>query len=408
MRIGALGRGTIVLAGGLGMRAIVQALYLVLLSRALGPADYGLFAASVVLATLFAPLSGWGIGYVLTERVAKGQNALPLWRSALAQTIATGFALALGVAAGAEIFLSARLALWPMLLIAIAELVLLPVAQVAAMLLTARSLTTQAALSMCIAPIGRLIATGAVVLAGASDPAVVAVSHCAGTFAGTTLVMLIVYYAIGPSSSREREYASGTLAHGTKYALSAAASTAYADIDKVIMLQMLGAATTGLYTAPFRILSVATLPVMALMNAALPRLFGVEEAAARMRTLTAVTAASIGYGLVAAAIAMLLAPLTPWLLGQAYVDSIPYLRGLALWLPLYAIHQSGSAALTTSGRQAMRTGIDWIGVGAIIALNAMLLPRLGAAGAVVALLLTEILMAIACWFVFFVGRRRVT
>src|SRR3546814_17242400 len=59
-RIGRLGQNTLLGTGGLAIRALIQAGYLLVLSRWLGASGYGLFAGSVAVAILGAPLAGWG------------------------------------------------------------------------------------------------------------------------------------------------------------------------------------------------------------------------------------------------------------------------------------------------------------------------------------------------------------
>src|SRR3546814_6714540 len=83
-RIGRLGQNTLLGTGGLAIRALIQAGYLLVLSRWLGASGYGLFAGSVAVAILGAPLAGWGGALLLTRHIAGNRaGSRGIWATVL-------------------------------------------------------------------------------------------------------------------------------------------------------------------------------------------------------------------------------------------------------------------------------------------------------------------------------------
>src|SRR3546814_5768492 len=92
---------------------------------------YGLFAGSVAVASLGAPLAGWGGALLLTRNIAGNRaGSRGIWVTVLQQTAWTGALLTLIILA-ASLLLGEHLRVSTILLLALSELILLPVAQMA-------------------------------------------------------------------------------------------------------------------------------------------------------------------------------------------------------------------------------------------------------------------------------------
>ena len=311
-RIGRLGVNTLYTSAALGARAVMQATYLILLSRSMGPGDYGLFAGSVAAAVLLAPLAGWGVQFLVAERIAKYPASTgSVWAGALVQTIATGLPLALLVMLGV-LAMHDRLGLGAMCMLVLAELLILPVTQAASMLLLAMGRGAAGAWVVCFVPACRLAAVGALLLAGHDmDPSPVTVMHVAGTAVGGLVVLVLVRGVIGAAQWRDRPPLRDMLGRGTGYAFGLLFGAAYTEVDKVLLLQLAGAVMAGLYTAAFRVAAVLVIPIAALMGNALPRLFAAEGTPEWRRVFRAVVLASTAYAAAAAALALFVAPWMP-------------------------------------------------------------------------------------------------
>jgi O-antigen/teichoic acid export membrane protein len=401
---GGLARGTLLTTSGLVTRAGLQAAYLVVVSRWLGAESYGLFAGSVTAAILLMPLAGWGMGYVFTELASHGSGpATGLWPRIVSQALLSGVLVAVVVVALTGTAMSVRVDLADMALLAVAELVALPLAQIAAMALVAMNRSDFGALATCAVPAARLSGAIGLVAAGLSPSVhLLAMTHCLGSVVATVLVMALANRVVNGranavASAKALPGRLALLREGASYAAGAMASLTYVEVDKVLVLQLLGAGAAGTYTAAFRVTSVLVIPITALVGNALPRLFAAERAGQGSPLLRRIATAAIGYSVIGGLLALVAAPLMPLVFGAEYRGSSQFVTLLAAWIPLAALHLTGATALVAAGGKTARLVVEAAGLTLIVLLNLLLLPRLGVQGAIVALLIGELLMALACW-----------
>ena len=399
-RPGRLGKNTIFATTGLGTRAVIQAGYLIVLSRWMGASGYGLFAGSVAIAILVAPLANWGSSLLLTQYVARNRNrSRGMWASALTQTGIIGGVLVVLLLIISAIALKERVDLSSMLLLGLSELILLPAAQAATSQCFALERGFASALAICLVPIGRLLAVLAfVVMAAAGTPSHAAVAHFAGSVAGLVAAFALVASVDGLPAWRSRLRIRDAVRQGAAYAVGGLVGTSYLEIDKVLMLQLLGAAIVGPYTAAFRVISVFALPVSALISVTLPRMFATHGNPGNLRTIKVVTVVAVAYAVIASVIPLFIAPWVPDVFGVGYAETTRYVLLLSPWPILYALHQCAAAALTASGRQNRRVVVEGLGLFLVAILNLLLLHRLGAEASVLALLVGEAFMVVGCWF----------
>lgn len=397
--IGRLGQNALLSTVGLGMRAIIQAAYLIVLSRWMGPHGYGLFAGSVAAAIIIALVSGWGITYVVTQQVARDHaRSHALWATAILQVLLSGILLIGVLIVGTGMALVERVDIRSMLLLGFAELVALPLVQAATGLCLALDRGAAAAVSMCLIPAFRLfsmIAAVAVGLAGTPDH--VAFLHFAGSVVGMLVAIWLVNRVDGAPAWRERLSLPKATAEGARYAVGSLVGTSYQEVDKVLLLQILGATVAGTYTAAFRVMSVFVLPVAALMGAALPRLFAAHGTPGGFKLLKVVILVAVGYAALASIAAALIAPLMPLVFGAGYAASTRYLLLLSPWVFVFALHQSAAIGLTASNRQGARVVVESLGLAMVIGVNLWLLRTVGVGAAMLALLTSEVFMACGCW-----------
>ncbi len=146
----------------------------------------------------------------------------------------------------------------------------------------------------------------------------------------------------------------------------------------------------------YRIVDVATIPVLAIREAAMPRFFrsglkGIQGSAPLAVTLLKRTAP---LGLLAGAAAFIAAPLIPHLVGNGFRETVSALRWLCL-IPLFrSIHQMTGGAITGSGLQKYRTATQLAAAGMNVGLNLWLIPRHGWLGAAWASLATDGMLAV--------------
>lgn len=403
--IGRLGLNALLSTIGLATRAVIQAAYLVVLSHWMGPKGYGLFAGSVAAAILIAPISGWGIAAVLTQHISSDKTASrSLWATAIFQVVMSGLLLVVLLLLMSGLVLVDRVNVGSMLVLGLAELVALPLNQVATSLCLALDKGAPAALSMCFVPIFRLIAvTVPMVFGMVGTPSHVAMLHFGGSMLGVIAALGLVRYIDGSPDWKGRLPLCTTVTGGSHFAVGALVGTSYQEVDKVLLLQLLGATVVGTYTAAFRVMSVFVLPLSALMGAALPRMFTVHRTAQGPRMLKMITLSAVGYGMVASLAAAAVSPIMPYIFGEGFAVSSRYLLMLSPWAVVFALHQSAATGLTAWEGQPARVLVEGLGIALAVVLNLLLLRRLGAGAAALTLLITEVFMACGCWL--FLHRR---
>lgn len=402
-RPGRIGKNTLFGTAGLGTRAVIQAAYLLIVSRWLGAEGYGLFAGSVALVILGAPLANWGSGLLLTSYIAQDRgSSRAMWATALVQIGVIGGLLVIIVLAIVTLLLQQGLSPMPMLLLAASELLLLPAAHAATSQCYALERGLASATVMCLVPLGRtLVMLGIIAMGLAATPDHAATAHFIGSLLGLVAAVAVVGAVDGLPAWRSRLPLRDTLRQGCAYAVSNVAGNSYQEVDKILMLQMLGAAVVGPYTVAFRVASIFLMPVTALIGASLPRLMAhAKSHDERTRTYHALLLSALGYGLLAAVGILIAVPWIPRIFGSDYALATHYLALLALWPALFALRHCLATHLTANHRQAVRSSVEIMGLGVIVLLNFLLLPRMGAEAALLALLVTEIfLIAIITFFV---------
>lgn len=406
-RLGRLGWNTLFGTGGLGVRAVVQAGYLLVLSRWLGASGFGLFAGSVALAVLVAPLANWGSPLLLTRHIACDPgSSRGMWATALSQTGVIGGLLSLGLLLVAGFTLRENVGFGTMAMLAAAELILLPAAQAATSQCFALERGLAGGACICLVPVARLSAAVAM-LAGGMDgtPMHAAIAHFMGSLAGLLAALGLVAVVDGWPDWSRRLRIGEAMRQGTQYAVGGLVGNSYQELDKVLMLQLLGAAIVGSYTASFRVVSVFVMPVAALVGATLPRLMALHGKPDQARTYRAMVMAAAAYGVLASLGSLSVAPFMPALFGPGYEATSHLVMLLAPWPLVYALHQSAATALTATGRQGVRVGIEAAGLVLVGVLNLVLLRSVGAAGSAYALLTAEAMIALGCWVALSCGKR---
>lgn len=396
-RPGRLGKSTILSSIGLGIRAIVQAAYLLLISRWLGADGYGLFAGIVAFFSFATPLANWGSGLLLTQYIAQDKkNSQGMWATALVQSGVIGTLLLTFTLSIAVLFLPQKIAIWSLLLLAISELILLPASHAASSQCFALEHGNAAALSVSLVPFGRLVMLLlAIISPWSATPELAASAHFLGTVIGFAIAFGLVTWIDGLPAWKQRLSLASATQQGTAYAVSNVAGTSYQEVDKIIMLQLVGAATVGSYTVAFRVATIFVLPLTALIGVFLPRLMAqYNEDKKNQHTLRMITLTTLGYAALASLGMLFTAPFLPWVFGAGYEESLHYLQLMALWPIIFGLRQVLAARLTAQEKQRWRSWIETVGLLLIAMLSLALLPQFGAKAAIFALLLTEAAVAL--------------
>jgi O-antigen/teichoic acid export membrane protein len=398
-RPGPLGRSTAFTTVGLGARAAIQAVYLILLSRYLGPSGYGMFSGCLAVGVLLSPLAGWGFQTIIIRELAIDRSNPVSWvLKGLSRLLSTGVVFVL-IALGFAVYaMSTRLNLQAMLLLAISEIVLLPAAQLISGSFLALGQSASAAFNFCVVPACRMIGAIVFVASGvSSDPNAFSFIHFGTTLIGAVIALLLFASANGWLSRTSASSINGSARGGTGYALGSFIATGYTEIDKVLLLQILGSTVVGNYTTAFRVMTVLTMPLYALVTAALPKLFELTDFHRKTRLLKRAVLVTLGYSLIATAVAVASAPFMPTIFGAGFTNATKYLWMLSPWIVLYGVHQCFATGLTVYDKQIARVLIEAVGMAIVVAFNILFLPPWGVNAAAAALLIAEGFMAMGCW-----------
>jgi len=172
------------------------------------------------------------------------------------------------------------------------------------------------------------------------------------------------------------------------------------DIDKVYLSASLGEApSVGSYAIAYRLAEYASIPMTALSAAAYPRLFrsgasGIDAARSTARSLRGRYLAA---GVATSVVIVAVSPLAVIVFGDSYPSLQRYLLALAMLPTVRSVSNNLSEPLTGAGRHGLRVAVWTAGLIVNVAANAVLIPRHGAYGAVIATYATELAQILLFW-----------
>jgi O-antigen/teichoic acid export membrane protein len=397
-RGGSLARSSLTVMFWSAARLGTQLAWVLLLARALGASSYGLFSGLAALALAISGFVGLGLGLRMYQDAARDAEVLSTrWGQASLLTAMTGVVLA-------AIYLLVARKMYPaadhslLLAIAISELVWAPWVTQVAYAYAARGWMGYASAAPVMLSLARVTAVLVLcLLSGGVSIGTYAWLH--GLFTAAASLLLVLdsrrRLAIEPAKAaiHWRDIRSGL-----GFSAMQASTLALSTLDKSFALLWGGDALAGRYIAANRFVSVAALPVDALVMAALPRLFrAVDKPKAAVRALLLLAAGAGGYGVVMGTVVWLGSGLVPWLLGPSFAESAGAVRLLALYVPLYCLRILGTNALLGLGWKTWRFYSEVLAVAAMAAAIAWRVPAAGLEGAVEAVLCAEAFLGALVW-----------
>jgi O-antigen/teichoic acid export membrane protein len=399
-----LRKSSLWMISGQSVAMTAQAVYFILIGRALGSREYGAFVGVAALVACLSQFSSLGMEMILVRNVSRDRLSFPrTWGHALAIT-ATGFLLLLAAA-----MLYAHFALRPELRplvpwIAFSDGLLGKLIQLASRAFQGAGRLAWTARLTAFTSIARAVAAAAVfVFAHTHNIHVTALLwvrvYWLSTLSVALFALVLATLQLGlPRFVRIRRT---ELSEGLSFSFSASSISVYNDIDKAFLVSMGQTYAAGIYSAAYRVVDAASAPIFAIYAAAAPRFFregarGVRHA----RDFSRVTMKrTLPFSIAAAALLFIGAPLLPVLFGSSFQGSVAALRWLCVLPVLRALHYAWGSAITASASQWNRTATQFGAAALNLCLNALLIPRWSWRGAAVASLLTDGALAAASIFV---------
>jgi O-antigen/teichoic acid export membrane protein len=394
------------MTAGMGLRAIAQAGVFLIVARVLGVEGYGAFAAVLAIAGTLGSFSGLGTQILLVRDVARDTTCFAeAWgRTLAAIAISTPTLLCL-YALLAWAVLPAGISWAAILFIGLAELFFAPLVLAGVNAYQGHERIGRAA-RLVLAPILPRLAGAlallplALILAPPLRLPAWAVLYALAALVAAGYALRLVHRDLGLPLQADPRGLARHVREGIAFAFGGAALKLYADIDKTMLARLATLEAAGAYSAGYRVMDLAQVPLVALLTSALPRFFraGETELGSVIRYGWRIVPIPLLYAVFVGAAMFACAPLLPLAIGTSYQSAVTTLQWLA-WLPLIGLPRLLLQHLLT-GANLEKTVVSVLGLGAAlnILLNLWLIPFWNWRGAVVATYIAEIIMALVMLF----------
>lgn len=403
--MGPITKSTLRTSTVLGLRLLIQAGTLLVVARMLGPDQFAAFAGIAALAVLLGTFSTFGTHFVLLAEIAKDKaRRQQVLRYAIPTTLITGSLLFFAYIAACPLFFkNIELPLSVIFCVGFTETILLPLFLIPATEELALEKTARSQLLM-IFPLGlRTLAAGTVILLAVSQPLVV----FAWLYLMSAVLALLCMKWYRPNawlSPSEWQLANKhELKYSAGYATLALTAAGPSELDKMLAAKLLPLGIGGLYIVASRAVGAATLPVTALLLAAMPRLFrgSIESQNQSQRLNRWILGSVFIYGIILAGLLWLFASCVEWLFGQNYRGISEILQWLCWVVPGLALRMSLTSMLMAVERPWLRVGIEVFGMLALVIGATILYPLMGVMGMILALTTSEwgmVCIGYSFWF----------
>jgi len=371
----------------------------VLIGRALGEAGLGIYAAALAWIFPLNLVAEFGLGTLLTREVSRNLDAAHAYlRTAMIQRVCLGgFLMALVWIAAPLLSTDPLVSLG--LRIASPMIVILPLYSSFTAIFRANQKMLPIAglnLGMVIAPVS--LAAWA---CAAGQGVLLALAINTVTSAGQLVAAWAVYRWRFYHPTRTRLTLVSVLRAAYPFAVAAVLAAAQSRLNIILLERLTDTALVGYYAAAIRFVEAGRLVPFAFFDALFPLLSSLAEAPAQLertfrRALLGLAAFGLVFGLVVSLIA---APLILLTYGAAFLPAVDVLRILA-WALLPLLLKSGRTLYWYAlGRENTVNVITLLVIvlQAVVAL--LLIPRYGAVGAALTVLIGEGLAFVLLWFV---------
>jgi len=398
---GPIARGTIRTTFILGLYTLVQAGTLLLVARMLGPYQFGGFAGVASLAVLLGALSPFGTNVILLGEVAKEparRNQVLAY--AIPTTLLCGSALlAIYLTVCMLMLRAAQVPATVLLAIGITEIWLQALFRLAVSEHQGLGRIARSQLLKTLPMVLRLVAAAGVFLVHPSNP-LLAYGYVYPVASLLALVLAVrTFPSAWPAPHQWRLPNIGELRDNAGYAALSISASGPGELDKTLATKLLPLPVAGLYAVGTRILAATTLPVSAMMESALPRLFreGNEQPKRTVQLLFWIFSTAFAYSLATAVVLWLAAPIFDWVFGTKFHGLDHTLRWLCVALPGMALRMSVGNVLMALGRPWIRVTLEVTGLMLLIIMATTLTVLFGEKGLPLGLACSEWLMAAIGW-----------
>ena len=394
------------------IRILLQAAYFIIIARALGAEQYGAFVGVTALINILVPFASWGSDHILVKNVSRERSLFSeYWGNALLIILCSGSALFVFVLLSFSAFLPPTISFSVVFLVAISDLLFAISLKTASRAFQAVQRLNMTALLDILPSVTRLVAAVCLVtLFSQAETVTWAGLYTIGTIVAAAIGLCCVQFCLGrPKIALKR--IRPELVQGFYFSASMSSIGINNHIDKTMLARLASLQATGIYSAAYRLIEVALVPISSLVFASYPKFFeeGAKGIHGSVRFVRKLLPTGVAYSLAIGIAIVLLAPIVPYILGEEYATSVEALRWLALLPLLQCLHTFAGNVLTGADLQGFRTAMQAsIAVFNIVA-NLWLIPLYSWKGAAWSTLASDSLLALGCWGIiawYYFGRVR--
>ena len=389
---GSLLVNTSVFSVGLCIRAIFQILLFIALTRFLGVDGYGAIVAALAIASFLVPMVGLGSGTQIILHTAKSPEKF----SAL-----FGRGLALIGLSGLPLLMLGFILSWFILpgtipwivsaAVLLSELIFAPIIDLCSKAYQGFERFGRMSILQAGLVFFRLIALGVIaIIWRGSGVDEWAIAYCIVTALFAIFALQLVSFELGRPIFKKNDFFI-TLPEGFFIAVANSGLRAHGEADKAMLARLDSLSATGTYSAAHRLMDLASLPLVAAISSAYPRLVRVGTAGtiAALRDAMRLAPVAVLIAVASSSLMFCVSFLMPYLLGEQFAESAQALRWLTA-LPVLWIFRSGLVTISVAcGHQQLCATHVWFAVSVNIGLNIILIPIIGWRGATLATYIAE-------------------
>ena len=395
-----IAKNTVWMLMGHCVRTGLQAVYFVMIARSLGADGYGAFVGVAALACIFAPFASFGSGNILIRNVARNPDTFArCWGNALVITVVSATLLVAALLVVARFALPATISWTLVLTISVTELFFARLLDISSQAFQAFQRLNRTAQFQMLMSVMRVAAVLLLYMTVAKPTAEAwGAFYLVSTAVTSAMAIRLVHRELGRPDFPVRGVFQ-EMKEGFYFSVSLSAQNIYNDIDKTMLTRYCGLDAAGIYGAAYRLIEIAMTPVRSLLYAAYAKFFqhGAGGVRGSLAFAQRFVPAGAGYGLLAAVVLYLGAPVVPMVLGPEFERTVGATRWLALLPLLKTLHYFGADTLTGAGHQGLRSGIQVVVALFNVLVNLWIIPAFSWRGAAWSSLASDGLLAVMVW-----------
>lgn len=380
-RPGKLAKGTLRITLGLVLRTLGQGLVFLIVARVLGAATYGAYAATLALAMMLGTFTGLGAPILMLRDTARNHDVLAdSWGHLVATWLVTAPLLLLVLALVSRMLLPAGIDWLAVLCLGIAEIVCAPIALAAAQVYQAHERAGRMAHLLVVPALLRLAAALPLLLfvdtPGNVRLTLWSLAYLLAAVASLGYSLAMLRRDFGLQVTARWHELPRLLKEGWPFSVSGAAQKVYMDIDKLMLARLGTLGAAGGYSAAYRVVDMASLPLASFFTAVTPRMMreGKNGLSHVNRYMLRLLPVPLFYAISVAGALYVLADLLPWLLGPSFAPAVEILRWLILLPVLVLVRRFLLSANFCVERQRFGMSIILLGAGVNVVLNLWWIP----------------------------------